>query len=187
MGELIDKRAAINAIDSTFLAATGNGSFDQGTSIAYANARLAIVDLPAAKVGVKPLEWKKSPDGNSRKGEVFSARSPVRLHPIAIHKMHGGWWLTTDQKTYPSLESAQAAAFEIERDMILAAITPQPAPTLGDALELPEIKALIEAARPFYAAVFNDNGDVTVETSHIVTRDWARMHAALAALKGPKP
>jgi len=100
--------------------------------------------LPAAPMGVKvkPLEWRESPDGNSKKGEVFSARSPVRLYPIAIHKMHGGWWLATNQKTYPRLEAAQAAAFEIERDTILAALTPSPAPTLGDALELPEVQAL---------------------------------------------
>lgn len=118
-------------------------------------AKQAIADLPAAPqtggwggvtalpatpmgVKVKPLEWKECHEELRRKGQDFSARSPVRFYPISIHKKNDGWWLSTDQKTYPSLEAAQAAAFEIERDMVLAALAPSPAPTLGDALELLE-------------------------------------------------
>lgn len=49
------------------------------------------------------------------------------------------------------------------------------------------MKALVKAARPFYAAVFNDNGDVTISTGHITTGDWLALDAALAAIKDPKP
>ena len=59
-------------------------------------------------------------------------------------------------------------------------------PTLSAAMELPEVKALVKAARPFYAAVFNDNGDVTISTGHITTGDWLALDAALAAIKEPK-
>ena len=59
-------------------------------------------------------------------------------------------------------------------------------PTLSAAMELPEVKALVKAARPFYAAVFNDNGDVTISTGHITTSDWLALDAALAAIKEPK-
>jgi hypothetical protein len=45
-----------------------------------------------------------------------------------------------------------------------------------------KVQALVDAARPFRAAVFNDNGDVTISTGHITTRDWLRLDAALAAL-----
>ena len=60
-------------------------------------------------------------------------------------------------------------------------------PTLSAAMELPEVKALVKAARPFYAAVFNDNGDVTISTGHITTGDWLALDTALAAIKEPKP
>ncbi len=59
-------------------------------------------------------------------------------------------------------------------------------PTLSAAMELPEVKALVKAARPFYAAVFNDNGDVTISTGHITTGDWLALDTALAAIKEQK-
>ena len=52
-------------------------------------------------------------------------------------------------------------------------------PTLAQAIAMPEVRKLVEALRPFYAAVFNDNGDVTVSTGHITTRDWLRLETAL--------
>lgn len=95
-----------------------------------------ITALPAAPMGVKvkPLEWKECHEELRRKGQDFSARSPVRLYPISIHKRHDGWWLSTTQRIYSSIDAAQYAAFEVERDTILAALEPS-APTLGDALE----------------------------------------------------
>ncbi len=54
--------------------------------------------------------------------------------------------------------------------------------TLSAAMGLPEVLALVKAARPFYAAVFNDNGDVTISTGHITTGDWLALDAAIAAL-----
>lgn len=38
-----------------------------------------------------------------------------------------------------------------------------------------------EALRPFEAAVFNDNGDVTISTGHITRADWLALAAALKA------
>jgi hypothetical protein len=56
-------------------------------------------------------------------------------------------------------------------------------PPLSAALALPEIAALVEAARLFGAAVFNDNGDVTISTGHLKRQDWLRLNSALAALQ----
>ena len=41
------------------------------------------------------------------------------------------------------------------------------------------VKALVETLRPFSAAVFNDNGDVTISTGHLTRRDWLKLSAAL--------
>ena len=49
------------------------------------------------------------------------------------------------------------------------------------------VKRLVEAARPFSAAVFNDNGDVTISTGHLKRQDWLKLRAALARLEGDKP
>lgn len=43
--------------------------------------------------------------------------------------------------------------------------------------------ALMKAARPFYAAIYNDNGDITTSTGHISTRDWRELDAAMKALE----
>lgn len=56
--------------------------------------------------------------------------------------------------------------------------------TRAEVMKLPEVVALVEAVRPFAAAVFNDNGDVTITTDHIQTRHWLRLCTALAAMKG---
>jgi hypothetical protein len=71
---------------------------------------------------VKPLEWRELRDGNHRKGECFSTRSPVSFSPISVHKKHDGWWLNVDCKTYPDLESAQAAANADNAARVLASI-----------------------------------------------------------------
>ena len=61
---------------------------------------------------------------------------------------------------------------------ILAAIEPGPG-----------VLALVEALRPFTACVFNDNGDVTIDTGHLTRVDWLKMCAAAKALAAlaPKP
>jgi hypothetical protein len=41
-----------------------------------------------------------------------------------------------------------------------------------------------EALRPFAACVFNDNGDITIDTSHLRTEDYMRAKSALASLQG---
>jgi hypothetical protein len=54
------------------------------------------------------------------------------------------------------------------------------APTPSEAAR-PEVQALMEALKPFADAVFNDNGDVTIDSSRISRRDYMRARAALAA------
>ena len=87
-------------------------------------------------VRVKPLEWRETNDGNRRKGECFSTRSPVSFAPIAAHKTHDGWWLNVDCKTYPSLDAAKAAAQADYEARILAAL--EPAPDLAELVEAAE-------------------------------------------------
>ena len=83
---------------------------------------------------VKPLVWRETNDGNRRKGECFSTRSPVSFAPIAAHKKHDGWWLNVDCKTYPTLDAAKAAAQADYEARILAAL--EPAPDVADVAEL---------------------------------------------------
>ena len=89
----------------------------------------AIAALPARGVGVKPLVWREANDGNYRKGECFTTRSPISFAPIAAHKKHDGWWLNVDCKTYPTLDAAKAAAQADYEARILAALEPALAPT----------------------------------------------------------
>jgi hypothetical protein len=44
------------------------------------------------------------------------------------------------------------------------------------------MREVIELLRPFYAAVFNDNGDVTISTGHLNVRDWLGLYKAFKAL-----
>jgi hypothetical protein len=39
-----------------------------------------------------------------------------------------------------------------------------------------------EALKPFADAVYNDNGDVTIDTSHIQRHHWLKARTALRAL-----
>ena len=41
-----------------------------------------------------------------------------------------------------------------------------------------------EALRPFAACIFNDNGDITIDTSHLRTEDYMRAKSALVSLQG---
>lgn len=38
------------------------------------------------------------------------------------------------------------------------------------------IDKLKEATRPFYACVFNDNGDIEINQSHLSRRDWMKLN-----------
>ena len=49
------------------------------------------------------------------------------------------------------------------------------------------VRALVESLRPFSAAVFNDNGDVTISTGHLKRQDWLKLRAALRALEQGNP
>jgi hypothetical protein len=84
---------------------------------------------------VRPLEWRELRDGNHRKGECFSTRSPVSFSPISVHKKHDGWWLNVDCRTYPDLDAAQAAANADNAARVLAAIDTALIAELVEALE----------------------------------------------------
>jgi len=71
---------------------------------------------------IKSLEWRELRDGNHRKGECFTTRSPVSFSPISVNKKHDGWWLNVDCRTYPDLAAAQAAANADYVTRVLAAI-----------------------------------------------------------------
>jgi hypothetical protein len=45
---------------------------------------------------------------------------------------------------------------------------------------LRQIEEKDRALKPFAAAVFNDNGDVTIDTSHLRTREYMAASAALS-------
>jgi hypothetical protein len=56
------------------------------------------------------------------------------------------------------------------------------APTDAQVMAHPKVRALVEALRPFNACVFDDNGDVTISTGHVTSRDWLCLKAALRDL-----
>jgi hypothetical protein len=103
-------------------------------------ALVARADL-APGVKVKPLEWRETNDGNHRKGEVYSARSPISFAPIAAYKKHDGWWLNIECRTYPTLEAAKTAAQADYEAHIMAALDLAPAPDPA------KVQALVEAFR----------------------------------------
>ena len=147
----------------------------------FARAALPAVSAPVA-VRVKPLEWKEHHDGNHRKGEVFSTRSPVSFAPIAAHKKHDGWWLNVDCKTYPTLEAAKAAAQADYAARIMAAI------------DVVDVAELVEAAEGLHRAVCGDTGFVAaVRADSGLAYPWPaldaaeeRLAAALAKIKEPQ-
>lgn len=49
---------------------------------------------------------------------------------------------------------------------------------------MPDTSALKSAIMPFSDAVYNDNGDVTIDTSHIRQRDWINARIAVRAIAG---
>ena len=93
------------------------------------------------------------------------------------HGLHG------TEATLRALSAAHAAAIVRERDANAKAMQHLRRANLCDPTQDERVKALVEAARPFSAAVFNDNGDVTISTGHLQRRDWINLCAALRALE----
>lgn len=46
--------------------------------------------------------------------------------------------------------------------------------TMSEAADV--INDLKEAIRPFYACVFNDNGDIEINQSHLTRQDWLKLN-----------
>jgi hypothetical protein len=149
MGDMVD-------IEQDFLtdviAALKADATDLGKEVRILNAlRKAIAAIPAAPMGVKvkPLVFTEFREGGCRgvpyPFSYFITQSEKRGQFICLHD--GTWHDTLDQ--------AQAHA---QTAYQLAALTPQPAPTLADALELPETKALVEAVKTYRAAIYSFDG-----------------------------
>jgi hypothetical protein len=147
----------------------------------------AAADALAGKVAVKPLEWRRA--GLSPWGEYANA-GLLRYRLTWTYRDAPEVWFTMrgehDGKVIYEGRDEDAAIAAANADCsarILSALEPAPL-TVADALTVPEVRALVEAAKPFYAAVFNDNGDVTISTGHITTADWLRLDAALRGIGG---
>ena len=87
------------------------------------------VAIPAAPMGVKPLEIENA----VWSAMLWAADNNVGFNAALEYDPLGN--------SYAQIECRSAAR------RILAALTPQPAPTLSDAVELPEVRALIEALK----------------------------------------
>lgn len=66
---------------------------------------------------------------------------------------------------------------------VLASATPaQPAGAVPDGL-----RELLDAVRPFYACVFNDNGDVSISTGNLAVHHWLALDRAFHAVNATHP
>jgi hypothetical protein len=138
------------------------------------------VAIPAAPMGVKvkPLEWARSKVFKSYVSqEGYTVQQEYDANGTRSWAMGRDGVLICD---YASYEEALAAAQADYEARILAALTPQPAPTLRDALELPEIRALVDAARPFSQVTIR-NG--VSGAGQIGRTDVTNIRAALEALQ----
>jgi hypothetical protein len=121
----------------------------------------AIAALPGAHMGVKPLEWDAQNMARDTWGNYYEVTEILDGWKLSHPYLMEDYFFTTEGE-------AKAAAKADYKSRILAALTPQPKPspseeqmvqaaydaladrrmggnpTLGDALELPEIKALVE-------------------------------------------
>jgi len=127
----------------------------------------------ARAVGVKPLVWElfwKQDDGHREAADTVFGQT--------YHVSKKGWWRIFEKlRPCDGLDAAKAAAQADYTARILSAL--HPASPLG-AATLAEVNALVKASRPFAAAYFNDNGDVTLDMGHIKTADYRALSAALA-------
>ena len=107
----------------------------------------------------------------------LSERDPIGAAIMRERALKAASSVVQDYKDQGGYKYADAAEYAVDR--IHAIPLPTPAETLAYALELPEIKALVEAARPYIATVNDaDFGRQMCEYEALV--------AALAALE-PKP
>lgn len=108
----------------------------------------------APAVRVKPLVWRESPSKT-----WYRALGPLTHYEIGFDEYAENWQMTTLNKLerqwpwehtitrHASLDDAKAVAQADHERRILAALEPAPAPTLAEALKVPEVKALVEAAK----------------------------------------
>ena len=116
---------------------------DVMTDTRLADAIRALPALPVQPVRVKPLEWRWSE-------YLLSWRADCELtRDVFIVYQEGDEWVSKLQgaslSLHPSVDAAKANGDTLRAARILAAIEPVPAPTLAEALKLPEIAALVGA------------------------------------------
>jgi hypothetical protein len=144
MGDMIDRDEAIAIAQE----ARESGETDMRGIIH------AIRTLPATPVGVKPLEWRGAEsdcfaealvgEGCYQLTVSDSLERPCDYAWVAEYSENGRNPFTIIG--HGSFADVVQIANQHRSAHILAALTPQPAPTLAEALELPEIKAQVEAA-----------------------------------------
>lgn len=147
-------------------------------------------DVPAVTpaVKVKPLVWHDHMDGKSHDGSAHDDENLYEIdmqdgmYRLSVATVIGGAYISH----YRSLDAAKATAQGHYEVRILSALDVTPAPTLADALEVPEVKALLEAAKALRADML-DRSITKMDTIHgevyrIVNAGrtaWAEFDAAL--------
>lgn len=137
--------------------------------------------IPAAEVAVKPLEWVEIRPGQYFEARVIGILYSVRLGTDGIVRWQAGHMGTWHEA--PTIEASKAAAQADYEARILSALDvtspketvaeSKPAPTLAEALELPEVKALVEAAQDVIR-VWKADGEICVNE-----QDLRNLSAAL--------
>lgn len=146
MADLIRRGDALDAVheaDSLEMAQFG------GNVIADRIAALPAV-TPAVKVN--PLVWCDL----HKNGTVYATREDACLfgYAASIRLTDKGCWAYGSTE-YRDVEAAKAAAQADYEARILSALDVTPAPTLAEVLELPEVKALVDAAKPYVSPMQN--------------------------------
>jgi hypothetical protein len=162
-----------------------------------------IAALPAAPMGVKPLEWRGAEsdcfaealvgEGCYQLTVSDSLERPCDYAWVAEYSENGRNPFTIIG--HGSFADVVQIANQHRSARILSALTPQPAPTLREALELPEIKALVEAVDAIdrsyeteydgrmYHYCTGCNACLSEGIPHEKSCAWVTVDTALAALQ----
>jgi hypothetical protein len=173
----------------------GNDLIRRGDAIAVIDdggpvgvMRDAVIALPAAPMKVKEqtpaAKWLDRGDSDPHGDRYNCERAALTKGELTDDELANGIFMA-DRYSLDLIVWQTAAKDRIRwlSRALTAALTPQPAPTLGDALELPEVQALkiaLEMCPPTASPTtpYQDR----VEAIDTWWRIWAR--PALAALKG---
>lgn len=146
----------------------------------YADKATSPMNTRAPAVGgvrVKPLVWIVNELSDAVLAHdyfIIHGFKHFRLYRM-VHNIHGQESLGA----FDTLEAAKAAAQAHHEAAILSALEPQ---AVDDAM----VERMRAALRPFSDAVFNDNGDLTVDLGAATHDDFVRAYFAYRALQAAK-